>query len=349
MVVPVMPPVGSGWPSWLPGPDILFLGIPLGQCWLRCELVLHGVPAYTGQRRKVDIPKPGPDEVLIRVVATGLAPKDWKFTKNSGRDRALNAGDDIAGIVESVGSSVFEYKPGDRLPLFTAWVTHQAHMLTAIALYQALQLPLPTVPGSKDTSVLIYGGATAVGAYALQSAKLSGLGPIVTVAGSGIDYVKSLDVADHIIDYRQGNVTQTVLSALNSRNVHRALDAVSSKGSHQVIVDILTASGGENVKFSLTFVASAYSQKHAYITQKQADADGEFAFFFYRYLSYLLAQGRSKPHPHEVLPDGLDGIVSGVQRLYDGKVLAKKLVSRNSETPELKLRSQLERGKPTLP
>ncbi|KAK4191003.1 hypothetical protein QBC35DRAFT_538838 [Podospora australis] len=32
MVVPVMPPVGSGW---LLGPDILSLSIPLGQCWLR--------------------------------------------------------------------------------------------------------------------------------------------------------------------------------------------------------------------------------------------------------------------------------------------------------------------------
>ncbi|KAK4183757.1 hypothetical protein QBC35DRAFT_542295 [Podospora australis] len=37
MVVPVMPPVGSSWPSWLPGPDILFLGIPLGQCWLSSD------------------------------------------------------------------------------------------------------------------------------------------------------------------------------------------------------------------------------------------------------------------------------------------------------------------------
>lgn len=242
----------------------------------------------------------------------------------------MNAGDDIAGIVESVGSNVFEYKPGDRVVAFHRMGDPSgAYAEYAIALYQALKLPLPTSPGKKDTPVLIYGGATAVRAFALQLAKLSNLGPIITVAGSGIDFVKSLGAADHIIDYRQGNVAQAVVAALDGERVHHALDAVSSKGSHEIIADILAASGGgetnmldpvedenwkwpDNVKFSLTFVASAYSTKHAYITQEQADADGEFDYFFYRYLAYLLAQGKFKPHPYEVLPNGLEGIQDGV-------------------------------------
>ncbi|KAK0646725.1 chaperonin 10-like protein [Cercophora newfieldiana] len=340
------------------------------------ELAIYGVPVQW-KRRQVDIPKPGPDEVLIKVVATGLNPKDWKFVKRRDESGALNAGDDIAGVVESVGSNVYEYKAGDRVAAFHRMghpagayaeyaiapatttfplppnISFEAgaglplsSMTAAIALYQALGLPLPTTAGKKDIPLLVYGGATAVGAYALQLAKLSGVGPIITVAGSGIDFVKSLNAADHIIDYRKGNVTQAILAALDGKPLHHALDAVSSNRSHRPISEVLSASGGgeinmldppededgwtfpKSVKYSRTLVASAYYQKHADISQRQAEADGEFAFWFYRYISHLLAKGSFKPHPHAVLPGGLDGIAGGVQSLYDGKVSAKKLVAR---------------------
>ncbi len=278
--------------------------------------------------------------------------------------------------MKSVGSSVFEYKAGDRVaafhrmgdPLgaFAEYATAPAtttfplppnisfetgaglplsSMAAAIALYQELSLPLPIVAGKKDIPVLIYGGATAVGAFALQLAKLSKLGPIITVVGSGIDSVQSLETADHIVDYRKGDVAKAILAALDGKKVQHALDAVSSGNSHKVIAEVLAAGGGgeanmldpvedenwkwpENVKFSRTFVASAYFRKHAYISEEQAAADGEFAYFFYRYISYVLSEGKFKPHPHEVLPSGLDGVVEGIQRLYDGKVSTRKLIVR---------------------
>ncbi|KAK4221435.1 GroES-like protein [Podospora fimiseda] len=326
--------------------------------------------------------KPGPNEVLIKVVAAGLNPKDWKWTKSRGQDCAFNAEDDITGIIESVGSKVFEYKPGDRVvafhrmgepsgayapyaiaPFSTTFhlppnISFEAgaglplsSMTAAIALYQALQIPLPNTPGKKDLPLLIYGGATAVGAFALQLVTLSNVGPTITVAGSGIDFVKSLNAADHIIDYRKGNVAQNIITALGDKKLHHALDAVSGKKSHEPIVEALLNSGGgeinmldppeedykwpNGVKFTRTFVASAYAQKHAHISQEQADADGEFAYFFYRYMTYLLAEGKFKPHPHEVLPGGLDGIAGGIQRLFDGKVSPTKLVVRIADTPGL--------------
>ncbi|KAK3356884.1 chaperonin 10-like protein [Lasiosphaeria hispida] len=340
------------------------------------ELVLHGVPSFAAKLRKVDIPKPGPDEVLIKVVAAGLNPKDWKFTKKLDESNAANAGDDIAGVVESVGSTVFEYKKGDRVaafhrmgepfgayaeyaiaPVFTTFhlppnISFEAGaglplsaMTAALALYQHLGLPLPTVPGRKDIPVLIYGGASAVGAYALQLAKLSGLGPIVTVAGSGIDFVESLGAATHIIDYRKGHVAQEILKALGGKKVHHSLDAVSAGGSHAIISEVLVASGGgkismldpvgdeewqwpENVELKFTYVASAYSLKHAYISEEGAIADGEFAYFFYRYITYLLAKGKFTPHPHQVVPNGLSGVIEGINSLHEHKVSAKKLVVR---------------------
>lgn len=285
----------------------------------------------------------------------------------------------MSGIVEAVGSEVFEFKPGDRVAGFhrmlaphgtyaeytivrAATTFHLppnisfesgaslplAFMTAAIALYQGLKVPLPTAAteeGSDKIPILIWGGATAVGAFALQLAKLSNLGPIITVAGGGIDFVKSLNAADHIIDYRTGDVAQKIIAAAGSANIKLALDSVSDPRSYEPISRVLAASGGGNinmvdsicdknwkfpdsVKLSNTMVGSSHGDTWGRVSDEQARVDSEFAYWFYRYLSHLLAEGKIKPHPVEVLPDGLAGIVAGVQALFDRKVSAKKLVAR---------------------
>ncbi|KAF3147281.1 hypothetical protein TWF594_009159 [Orbilia oligospora] len=64
----------------------------------------------------VDVPKPTAqdNQVLIKVIVTGTNPKDWKYI---GGD-PVNAGDDIAGIVDSVGPNVIDFRPGDRVAAF---------------------------------------------------------------------------------------------------------------------------------------------------------------------------------------------------------------------------------------
>lgn len=221
-------------------------------------------------------------------------------------------------------------------------------MTAAIALYQGLKVPLPTaVPeeGGEKIPILIWGGATAVGAFALQIAKLSNLGPIITVAGSGIDFVKSLNAADIIIDYRTGDVAQKIIEAAGSTKIKLAFDSISDPRSYEPISKVLATLGGgtintvdpvydnswkfpDNVRLSSTMVGSSHGDTWGIVNDEQAKVDPEFAYWFYRYLSHLLAEGKIKPHPVEVLPDGLDGIVAGVQALFDRKVSAKKLVAR---------------------
>lgn len=62
------------------------------------------------------VPTPGKGEVLIRVICSGCNPKDWKLVVYE--SQPLNSGDDIAGIVESVGPDVIEFKSGDRVAAF---------------------------------------------------------------------------------------------------------------------------------------------------------------------------------------------------------------------------------------
>lgn len=168
---------------------------------------------------------------------------------------------------------------------------------------------------------------------------------MITVAGSGIDFVKSLEAATHIIDYRDGSVAEQILAATKGVNVKLAFDAISNHGSYEHITSVLQASGGghinmvdppeddtwafpEGVEFSRTFVSSAYGQPHRFIDDAQAAADADFSYMFYRFLSRLLAEGRFKPHPFDILPGGMNGILEGIRALHEGKVSAKKLIAR---------------------
>ena len=66
--------------------------------------------------REVDIPRPGPEEVLIRVVAAGICHSDAHY--RSGMTKAgplpVTLGHEIAGVVEEIGARVPACKVGDR-------------------------------------------------------------------------------------------------------------------------------------------------------------------------------------------------------------------------------------------
>lgn len=67
----------------------------------------------------VSVPSPGPNQLLIKVVAFGTNPKDWKLPKWA--DRPHNSGDDVAGYVESIGSNVDQFVRGMRVAGLHDW------------------------------------------------------------------------------------------------------------------------------------------------------------------------------------------------------------------------------------
>ena len=67
-------------------------------------------------------PEPGPDEVLVRVLAAGVNPVDWKTREGRGAARRWSGerfpvilGWDLSGTVEAVGRSVTTVRPGDEV------------------------------------------------------------------------------------------------------------------------------------------------------------------------------------------------------------------------------------------
>ena len=62
-------------------------------------------------------PKPGPGEILIRIIVAGVNPIDWKIRSGYIRELPLPTimGLDVAGIVEAVGQGETSFQPGDEI------------------------------------------------------------------------------------------------------------------------------------------------------------------------------------------------------------------------------------------
>ncbi|KOS39523.1 hypothetical protein ACN38_g9624 [Penicillium nordicum] len=312
----------------------------------------------------VDTPVPTPraDEVLIKVVVSGTNPKDWKLPE--WLDKPGNQGDDIAGTVEAVGENVFEFKKGDRVMAFhemttsggsfaeyaISWQHTTVHIprsvsseqaatiplaaLTSVAgLFHHLALPEPWRPATEKIPLVIYGGASAIGAYAIQLARRSNVHPIIAVAGKGAPFVEGLidrSKGDTIVDYRKGDeaVISGIKEALGSSKLYHSYDCVS-EGSSFINLGKVVAPGGKlvtvnpvreypGVPDNINLIKNNVGCVH----QDQKD----LGYVYFRYLAKGLLDGWFKPHPHEVVPGGLKGLEKALTNLKDGKASATKYV-----------------------
>lgn len=224
-----------------------------------------------------------------------------------------------------------------------------AAMTAAVGLFVSLGLPEPWGAGAKDGKrekpfgpIIIYGAASAVGAYAIQLAKRAGLGPLLCVAGKGIPFVeKMLDksAGDAIIDYRNGDdaIIEGLKKASGGAKLLYAYDAVSEKGSYQNIGKVLDKGG----KITVVLPGREYEGMPDYVEVITTmvgcayDSQTDFGLAWYQLFAKGLMQGWFKPHPVEVIPGGLEGVQTGLKNLQEGKASAVKYVFRIAETPGL--------------
>lgn len=206
-------------------------------------------------------------------------------------------------------------------------------MTSALGLFVNLKLPTPLLPATEPQPLLIYGAASAVGAYAIKFAKLANIHPIIGVAGSGGDFAKSIG-CDVIVDYRKGNVVDDIKKALkehaNGQKLLRVYDAISEHGSGDHINAV--ADQGAIVTHVLMNEKDYDANKFTVIRTMVGDSHGkeayrrDFAYTYFRLFGKWLKEGRLQAHPYEVVPGGLEGVESGLLQLKEGKVSAKKLL-----------------------
>jgi NADPH:quinone reductase-like Zn-dependent oxidoreductase len=178
--------------------------------------------------RDVDIPNPAPNEVLVRNLAVGVNPVDFKIRQGQypevKQDKLpLTMGREVAGLVEAVGLEVDEFRPGDRVfamigadggyaqyarvpaahlaivPSSLDWRHAAGVPLAAHTAWQALVEHGQLEQGQK---VLIHGGTGGVGHFAVQFARIKGAQVYATASTESLPFLEELGV-DRAIDYKK--------------------------------------------------------------------------------------------------------------------------------------------------
>lgn len=221
-------------------------------------------------RDEVPVPVPADDEVLIRVIAAGVNPADWKiregrFTEMLPYRLPLTLGWDVAGIVEAVGPAVRRFHPGDavysrpdvmRDGCYAEYVVVRSAEIAAkpltIPFAAAASLPLAGITAWKalitvgqlnaGQSVLIHAAAGGVGSLAVQLAKYRGADVIATASTRNADLATFLG-ADEVIDYVRDDFVAAargvdlVLDTLGGEVLQRSWETLKPGGLMVSVVD----------------------------------------------------------------------------------------------------------------
>lgn len=218
------------------------------------------------QLEDVEIPAPGPGDVLVRVHAASANPLDWHNMRGAPflvrlgnglrRPRDPRLGADIAGQVEAVGAGVTQFHQGDavfgvassggfaeyataaedKLALKPAGTSFEEAAATPVAALTALQGLRDKGKIQAGQEVLVNGASGGVGTFAVQIAK--SFGAVVTGVCStrNLELVRSIG-ADNVVDYghedftKNGRTYDLILDAVGNRSVADYRRALKPQGT----------------------------------------------------------------------------------------------------------------------
>jgi NADPH2:quinone reductase len=221
----------------------------------------------------VELPTPaiGEHDLLVRVEAVSVNPVDTKVRSPKPQVEAQPRvlGYDAAGVVEEVGTSVKDFKPGDEVyyagditragsnaqyqavdarlaalrPRKLSAAESAALPLTAITAWELLfqRMPYDSEHGGKGKSLLIIAGAGGVGSIAIQLARRAGFTVIATASRPETQAWCRAMGAQHVIDHRQPLAPQ--LSALGFSQIDAAMNLADTARYWDVLGELLAPEG----------------------------------------------------------------------------------------------------------
>ena len=177
-------------------------------------------PPDVVQVEDVPTPMPGPNEVLVRVMAAGVAP--WDAIIREGKSKVspqppLTLGSDFSGIVEKVGAGVTDFAPADEVygvtnPQFCGAqaefavatsgmiagkprsLNHLEAASAPVIAVTAWQMLFQYAKAMRGETVMVVGAAGNVGAYAVQMAADAGIHVIAVARVDDEELLRSLGV-----------------------------------------------------------------------------------------------------------------------------------------------------------
>lgn len=196
----------------------------------------YGPPSVV-ESSDVEVPSPGPADVLVRVGAASVHPGDYfvmtgepyvlrlAFGLRRPRDGIL--GRDLAGVVAAVGKDVTGLRPGDEVfgwstvgtlaeyacvpadhlvavPAGVPVVNAATMPTSGLTAFQAMRRIADVQPGQ---TVLVTGASGGVGSFAVQIAKAFGAEVTGVCSTRNVELVRSVG-ADHVVDYTTTDFTR---------------------------------------------------------------------------------------------------------------------------------------------
>jgi NADPH:quinone reductase-like Zn-dependent oxidoreductase len=196
------------------------------------------VKSYGGpdklQVEEIPLPTPKTDEVLVRIVSSGVNPVDWKVVEGHfNHSLPFVPGWDFSGVVEQKGESVEKFSVGDEVfgrpdvtgqGTYAEYITVKENIIArkpasrshdevgglALAGLTAWQSLFTFGLLEKGQIVFITGAAGGVGSFAVQLAKWKGAHIIATASKSNEQFVRELG-ASEVLDHNEAGY----LSAVN--------------------------------------------------------------------------------------------------------------------------------------
>jgi NADPH:quinone reductase len=197
------------------------------------------------------LPKPGPGEVRVRVAVSGVNPTDWKARRRGGLAATLPPAGQVphqdgAGTIDAVGAGVDPDRLGQRVWIWeAAWGRANGTAQEAVVLPTRLAVPLPahasfdlgaslgipamtahralTVhPSGPDRlgpgtlagrTVLVAGGAGAVGHAAIELARWSSATVVTTISSPAKAALATAAGAHYVVNYRKPDAAEAIRAA----------------------------------------------------------------------------------------------------------------------------------------
>ena len=214
--------------------------------------MMRAVEVADGSLRYCERPVPSlrPGEVLIEVHAAGLNQADLHQTRGAYKlppEVSDLPGLEVSGLIIALGAGVTEWRIGDRVCALLAGGGYAEY--AAVSAGQCLPLPaglsfaegaaLPEVAFTcwgaiveqgrlaEGETILIHGGGSGIGTFAIQLSRLLGA-QVIATAGSPDKCARCREMgADLAIDYRSEDFVPAVLEATGGRGCNVVLDIVA--------------------------------------------------------------------------------------------------------------------------
>jgi NADPH:quinone reductase-like Zn-dependent oxidoreductase len=209
----------------------------------------------------IPVPTPKENEVLVRVLASGVNPADplivsGRYAQEFGTHLPLIPGYDMAGVVAKTGTGVKRLKIGDPVYAYLLWgggwaeycitnegeaalkpksLTYTEAAAVPLAALTAWQALVDAAKLGAGQTVLIHGGSGGVGSFAVQIAKAQGARVIATASTLNQDLLKELG-ADVAIDYTKARFedvakeVDVVLDTVGGETLTRSYGVVKKGG-----------------------------------------------------------------------------------------------------------------------